>query len=413
MKQVIPQLGDTVLAVKDLAKEYRLYATPGHRVRALLTGRSEHESHWALRQLTFDLRRGQCLGVVGNNGAGKSSLLKLLAGTLHPTLGSVKVDGRVTAILELGAGFHPDFTGRENIHFGGSLIGIKSADMKSLAAKIIEFSELGDSIDRPVKTYSSGMVVRLAFALVTAIEPDVLIVDEALAVGDQHFQKKCVERIDAFRRNGCTILFCSHSLYHVRQLCDVALWLEKGCMRAFGDTESVLAAYEADARLKNAPAIERRSSTDSAAPPGDADQDAQASSTHQRGEILSVHVDDLDSGFPPLLKSPHLAVTLKVRVQGGERPCVGLMLEQAGGVGIASVSSLADGAELNSLGDGIWQSTVTFTDLPLHTGEYVLTAYLGDSQGVVEYDVWPKCVSFRCLYPSVTPGLVRLVHHWS
>ena len=181
---------DLVLSVRNVSKEYKLYASPRSRLKALITGRATHRSHWALRDVSFDLRRGECIGVIGDNGAGKSSLLKLLAGTLHPSRGTIDRVGRVTAILELGAGFHPDFSGRDNLYFGGSLIGISHEEMARLEPEIIAFSELGEALDRPVKTYSSGMTVRLAFALVTAVQPDVLIIDEALAVGDQNFQKK-------------------------------------------------------------------------------------------------------------------------------------------------------------------------------------------------------------------------------
>mgnify|MGYP002662738252 CR=1 FL=1 len=184
----------------------------------------------------------EVLALLGDNGAGKSSLLKLLAGTLQPSTGTVRRSGRVTAILELGAGFHPDFSGRDNLYFGGSLIGISREEMARLEPEIIEFCELGEALDRPVKTYSSGMTVRLAFALVTAVQPDVLIIDEALAVGDQHFQKKCVERITAFRNNGCTILFCSHSPYHNRHLCDRSLWCQAGQVARRGGTAGVLPA---------------------------------------------------------------------------------------------------------------------------------------------------------------------------
>ena len=175
-----------------VGKEYRLYDSPRARLRALLTGRALHRSHWALRDVSLELRRGQCLGVVGSHGACKSTLLKLITGTLQPSCGQLARSGRVTAILELGAGFHPDFTGRQNLYFGGSLIGIGHDEMAALEPQVLAFAEIGEAIDRPVKTYSSGMTVRLAFALVTAVEPDLLIIDEALAVGDQHFQKKCV-----------------------------------------------------------------------------------------------------------------------------------------------------------------------------------------------------------------------------
>ncbi len=237
------------LRLVGVGKEYRLYDSPRARLKALLTGRALHRSHWALQDVSLELARGQCLGVVGHNGAGKSTLLKLICGTLQPSQGRVERSGRVTAILELGAGFHPDFTGRQNLYFGGSLIGISHPQMAELEASVLAFAEIGEAIDRPVKTYSSGMVVRLAFALVTALEPDLLIIDEALAVGDQHFQKKCIERIQSFRDHGCTILFCSHSPYHVRHLCDVALWLDHGRMMEFGSTEAVLGAYEKHSRL--------------------------------------------------------------------------------------------------------------------------------------------------------------------
>ena len=399
-----------VLRASDLGKEYRLYDSPRQRLAALLTGRASYRSQWALQRVSFELRRGQCMGVVGDNGAGKSTLLKLIAGTLRPSTGSLAKLGRITAILELGAGFHPEFSGRDNLFFGGSLIGIGQAQMQQLQDSIIEFSELGDAIDRPVKTYSSGMAVRLAFALVTAVEPDVLIVDEALAVGDQHFQKKCVERIEAFRGNGCTILFCSHSLYHVRQLCDVALWLHQGQQRSCGPTERVLAAYESHVREQN---------LKDEAPPGSAGA-AASSSRHaavlepqRRGAILSVDVPNLGTGEPPLLAGPDLKVTVVARLVDGERPSIGVMLEQKHGVGITVAATHADGASAVLGSDGLWRATVTFPALPLHSGEYVLSAYLADSQGLVIYDEWLHCTFFAWENPSLVPGLLQLPHHWT
>ena len=400
-----------VLNATDLGKEYRLYDSPRQRLAALLTGRASHRSQWALRGVSFELRRGQCLGVIGDNGAGKSTLLKLIAGTMKPSTGSLQQIGRVTAILELGAGFHPEFSGRDNLFFGGSLIGIGQAEMQSLQASIIQFSELGEAIDRPVKTYSSGMVVRLAFALVTAVEPDVLIVDEALAVGDQHFQKKCVERIEAFRANGCTILFCSHSLYHVRQLCDVALWLDGGSQKACGSTDRVLAAYERHVREQN-----RETQTGAAAAddkPAKAPAPTPVLGAERRGAIVSVDVANLDAGEPPLLRGPDLRVTVVAKLAEGEEPNVGVMLEQAQGVGITVAATHEDGAKAVLGPDGLWRATVTFTNLSLHSGQYVLSAYLADSQGLVVYDEWLHCTCFEWEYPSLVPGLVKLPRHWS
>ena len=413
------EAGDAVLTAQDLGKRYRLFSNPRDRLRSLLGFGDRSKPHWALKDVSFKLVRGQCLGVIGDNGAGKSTLLKLLAGTLQPSHGELRRVGRVTAILELGAGFHPDFTGRDNLIFGGSFIGLNQADMLALSDEIIAFSELGDAIDRPVKTYSSGMVVRLAFALVTAVQPEVLIIDEALAVGDQGFQKKCVQRIEEFRRNGCTILFCSHSLYHVRHLCNVALWLDSGRVKAFGDTENVLGSYETHVRVR-----ERLLSGHAAAASG-VRQLTSDGPNHQvppamlalppgaSAAIVSVQVADLGSCTPALLESKDLRVTVTARMSTDEQPNMAVMLEQSHGVGITSVATHAEGFAPVSLGDGLWQATLTFPDLPLHTGEYVVSAYLFDSQGLVVYEEWYHYLHFSFVHPSLTPGLVRLPHFWS
>lgn len=413
-----------VLRLDGAGKEYRLYASPRDRLKALLTGRRYHRSHWALQDVSFALHRGQCLGVIGDNGAGKSSLLKLLAGTMQPTTGSVSRVGRVTAILELGAGFHPDFTGRDNLYFAGSLIGIAQSEMQRLEAGIVEFAELGEAIHRPVKTYSSGMAVRLAFALVTAVQPDVLIIDEALAVGDQHFQKKCIERITAFRKAGCTILFCSHSPYHIRHLCDVALWLDGGRVREFGPTEPVLGAYEMHTRLRNAhdglnedlslpaQAMVAAGTGEGETSPPSAAPLPPAAKPEGAARIVSLTLADLAPGEPGLLESRDLVATIVVRGSGDERPNVGFMLEQSRGSGITSLATHEEGAVPVSLGDGLWRSVLTFPELPLHSGEYVVSAFLFDESGLIVYDEWLRTLHFRFVSPTLMPGLVRLPHRW-
>ena len=413
--------GDTVLSVQGVGKEYKLYSSPRARLKALLTGRAAHRSHWALRGVSFDLRRGQCIGVIGDNGAGKSSLLKLLAGTLQPSMGSIERVGRVTAILELGAGFHPDFSGRDNLYFGGSLIGIDHAEMVRLESSIIEFCELGEALDRPVKTYSSGMAVRLAFALVTAVQPDVLILDEALAVGDQHFQKKCIERIMAFRSNGCTILFCSHSPYHIRHLCDVALWLDGGQVAQFGATEPVLAAYDQHTRKRQSEeqalaCSGTRIVTGREIIPVSPEPDAPLSAIDAGSAcILSVDVKELgepQGDRPGVLHSSDLVVTITVRGRGNERPNIGFMIEQSKGVGITSLATHEDGAVPVQLEDGSWRSVLSFPELPLHTGDYVISAYLFDETGMAVYDEWFQFLHFSFIFPKPLPGLVRLPHRW-
>lgn len=408
-------MSNTVLKVNALGKRYRLYASPHQRLMTLLGWADRSQSHWALKDVSFELQRGQCLGVIGDNGAGKSTLLKLLAGTLQPSHGELHRLGRVTAILELGAGFHPDFTGRDNLLFGGSFIGLGREEMLRLSDEIITFSELGDAIDRPVKTYSSGMVVRLAFALVTAVQPELLIIDEALAVGDQHFQKKCVQRIEAFRQNGCTVLFCSHSLYHVRQLCDRVLWLNQGQVQGLGDTESVLAAYETHVRLQDSPSGEPDL-------PATATTPLQVSLTgDRRAGLLDASIDGL-SGTPHTnpgtnLTTPDLVIRVRAISHSDETPSIGVMLEQFQGIGITSVATHAEGAQLTAVevkdGFTTWQVTLTFPELPLHSGQYSLSFYLFDRQGLVVYDEWKDFIQFHWISPSLTPGLVRLPHKWS
>lgn len=420
-----------VLQVQGLGKRYRLFAAPHARLLALLGWADQSRPHWALQDVSFALQRGQCLGVIGDNGAGKSTLLKLLAGTLQPSHGRLQRLGRVTAILELGAGFHPDFSGRDNLMFGGSFIGLSRDDMFGLTDSIIEFSELGDAIDRPVKTYSSGMVVRLAFALVTAVQPELLIIDEALSVGDQHFQKKCVQRIETFRQCGCTILFCSHSLYHVRQLCDQVLWLDRGQMRGLGDTESVLAAYETHVRLQDA-LQPSTPTTPSPAQVGDAAQvgavapwtEGERRATLLQARIVSETRQECLPGSqasgrvaPLQLLGADLVLEVQAMSLNDETPSIGVMLEQFKGVGITSVATHADGAVLTALAcqDGwtTWRVQLTFSDLPLHSGQYALSFYLFDGQGLVVYDEWKDHIHFDWVSPSLTPGLVRLPHQWA
>ncbi|MSR62490.1 MAG: ATP-binding cassette domain-containing protein [Planctomycetes bacterium] len=235
------------LEAEKLGKAYRVYAKPLRRVGEWLSfGRYKgHHEFWALRGVDLALKPGSSLGLCGANGAGKSTLLKVLAGTTAPTEGRYRVRGRVASLLELGAGFHMDFTGRQNIILNGVMMGFTRRELLAKTPEIIDFAELGSYIDEPVRTYSSGMGLRLGFAIAASVDPEVLIIDEVFAVGDMYFQKKCVDRIYTFKQRNKTIVFCSHSLYDVRQFCDQALWLERGEPRAIGDSVFVTNEYAA------------------------------------------------------------------------------------------------------------------------------------------------------------------------
>ena len=230
--------------VQNISKVYKMYQRPQDRLLELILKAPRHENYHALRDISFAIPQGKSLGIIGENGAGKSTLLKLLVGTLQPTSGEIEINGQIAALLELGAGFHPDFTGRENIHLNASLLGVPNEDILGLENEIIDFSEIDQFIDRPVKTYSSGMYVRLAFSIATMVRPDILVVDEALSVGDMAFQKKCAMRMNQFRTEAKTMILCSHSMFHIQELCDLTLWIDKGQIKEFGESQKVVGLYE-------------------------------------------------------------------------------------------------------------------------------------------------------------------------
>ncbi|HMQ23367.1 MAG TPA: ABC transporter ATP-binding protein, partial [Planctomycetota bacterium] len=231
--------------VRGLTKAYPLYQRPVHRLLELvLPGkRKMHDEFWALRGIDFEVQRGECVGIVGKNGSGKSTLLQILAGTLAPTAGSVHVHGKVAALLELGAGFDPEFTGRENVFNYGMTLGMARREVEERFDRIVAFSEIEDFIDQPVKTYSSGMFMRLAFSVAIHVEPEILIVDEALSVGDFKFQQKCLDRFHELKAEGRTILVVSHSIGVIQNYCDRALWLRRGEAVAYDVAERVARYY--------------------------------------------------------------------------------------------------------------------------------------------------------------------------
>ncbi|MFH0994564.1 MAG: ABC transporter ATP-binding protein [Pseudomonadota bacterium] len=240
------------IEAENLSKHYRVYLKPFDRLKESILRRPCHHLVTSLTDVSFQVGFGETLGIIGENGAGKSTLLKLLAGTTQPSSGRLARNGRIAALLELGAGFNPEFSGRTNIHLNAALLGLTEKEIRNREDSIIAFSELEGDIDRPVKTYSSGMHVRLAFSIATSVDPDVLIVDEALAVGDQRFSQKCIERMAGFRKAGKTIILCSHSLYLVGELCSRTLWLENGRQKELGPSSEVAGAYLAYLENKQA-----------------------------------------------------------------------------------------------------------------------------------------------------------------
>lgn len=237
-------VAETVIEVKGVGKSYHMYERPSHRLWQTLAGKrkSFYKDFWALRDVSFSIRRGQTVGIVGRNGSGKSTLLQMIAGTLNPTEGNITVKGRVAALLELGSGFNPEFTGRENVYLNATILGLTRAQIDHRLESILAFADIGEFIDQPVRSYSSGMSVRLAFAVIAHVDADILIIDEALAVGDAFFSQKCMRFLREFQKTG-TLLFVSHDAAAVTNLCENAVWLQNGRMRLSGTSQEVVEAY--------------------------------------------------------------------------------------------------------------------------------------------------------------------------
>jgi lipopolysaccharide transport system ATP-binding protein len=235
----------SIIRGEKVSKCFRIYRHPSDRLKELLTfgKRSFHEPFWAVKDVNLQVERGCCLGIIGENGSGKSTLLRMIAGVLRPTEGRIDVGGRVSALLELGAGFNPHFTGRENIYLNASILGFSDTQTRERIPSIEKFAEIGEFVDRPVRTYSSGMFVRLAFAVAIHMDPDILIIDEALSVGDIFFQQRCMRKIHQLKRQGVTIIFVSHGLEAVRSLADQTIWMEHGRVHLEGKTDEVVSKY--------------------------------------------------------------------------------------------------------------------------------------------------------------------------
>lgn len=237
---------DTVIKIEHLSKIYHLYDKPIHRMKEALSlsRKCYHKEHIALDDITICINRGESIGFIGKNGAGKSTLLKVITGVLNPTRGKIRVKGKIAALLELGAGFNMEYTGRENIALNGTMMGFSEAEMKERESHIIDFADIGDFIDQPVKTYSSGMFARLAFAVAINVQPDILIVDEALSVGDTRFQIKCIDKMKELKEKGTTILFVSHATEQIKRFCNRVIWMEHGVIKMDGEASEIVDLYE-------------------------------------------------------------------------------------------------------------------------------------------------------------------------
>lgn len=398
---------------ENIEKTYMVYARPQDRLWEWVTRQQRHRVHVALAGIDFEVQSGETFGLIGENGAGKSTLLKIAAGTIRPTQGRVGLQGRVTALLELGAGFHPEESGHDNIRFMAALHGLEGTAMEDFVVRAIAFSELtAETLERPVKTYSSGMFMRLAFAAATAIEPDVLIVDEALSVGDMHFQKKSLNRILGMRERGATILFCSHNLYQVRSLCQRAAWIHGGRIQAIGATEDVVTAYEAHERRRYAHL--RAADTDAGAQQAASDRPVTSSADVPLAKIVRLMIETADGINPAQVDSfQDLAVEIELESYGNApfHVLFAIVRPDKDNVFGTSTQFRAQGEPLK--GTGTHRIRMRFPRLSLLSGEYLWSVYVLDDTGIQVIDMAELIQPFTVLNQKRQEfGVAWLEHEW-
>ena len=399
---------EVVISVKNMGKSYHIYNQPRDRLKQFLfRGKRQYfREFWALKDVNLDIKQGEVLGVIGRNGAGKSTLLQLLCGTLAPTHGEVVVKGRVAALLELGAGFNPEFTGRENVFMSAAILGLSKQEVESKFNEIVDFSGIRGFIDQPVSTYSSGMYVRLAFSVAINVNPDILVIDEALSVGDGAFARKSFDRIMDLKRQGKTIIFCSHSLYHIEAICNRAIWLKDGHINMFADPGFVTTCYENF--LSEKESIPNTSHFDSL--PFTSEETA-----------INARITDVQFYCDGVADNPLNAQSLKSTISikvcfsstlGTPPPSVAISIVSTNGTVVASSGSHNDNVILKRSADGTGFAQLTLPKISLLKGGYFFNIFLLCENGLHLYDSAEGVTELKVCQDGLERGVVALPHHW-
>lgn len=388
---------EVLVRLQGVGKDYPKIATGGDRLRtlvSLMTRAGQYPHFRALDGIDLEVLRGESVALIGENGAGKSTLLKIIAGVARPTRGTVSVKGRVSALLELGSGFHPDYTGRENIYLSSAVMGLSHRETRAKVDSIVDFADIGAHIDEPIKHYSSGMVVRLGFAVATALDPDLLITDEVLAVGDESFSKKCIHWLERYLDQRGTLLLCSHSMFHVQTLCSKALWIHHGRARAFGEsfdiTREYLTYHEEKRRAQPRAAALAQGNMPRIVEIWTERGDGTAAATFAQGDELVVQ----GVAFEPDDRSPVLLFGI-VRADG--TPVYGSTSDERG-------------FRPQPLGERRFSYAVRFPSLALLPGKYVVRMHALDPEGLRLFDT----VETEIVVTGKTRdfGMVKLAHEW-
>ena len=418
---------ETVIQVEHVSKHFRVFFDRGGTLkeRLLFRERSRHEDRTVLNDISFSVKRGEAIGLIGQNGCGKSTTLKLLSRILYPDQGSITMKGRVSALIELGAGFHPDLSGRENIYNNAAIFGLTKKEIDARLQTIIDFSELGVYIDNPVRTYSSGMYMRLAFSVAINVDADILLIDEILAVGDASFQAKCFNKLQEIKASGTTIVIVSHSLGQIEQICERSYWIDNGVIRMEGrprdvhphyleymsnkssEANSRSAAQKTDEKNDDAEATQTNSETS-------AKEDTRSQNRWGSGEARMKSVTVLDSkGAERLSFSPEEQIKIHIEYHAKEKlpsAVIGLAIYKSDPTYYYGTNSLLDYSHTITLQE---EGTIDLylDSLPVANGSYTIDLALHRPDGF-EYDFWKDICSISIVDPKNTPGLIHLPHRW-
>jgi len=389
---------DVAISVKNLTKTYRIFGHPGDRIKQFfsLGLRQYHREFTALKDVSLEIRKGETVGIIGRNGAGKSTLLQAICGIIKPTSGMVQVKGRISALLELGAGFNPEFTGRENIYFQGAIMGLSRKQMNERLADIMDFAGIAEFIDQPVRTFSSGMFVRLAFSVAVHIEPDILIVDEALGVGDAEFQERSISRMKAMQRDGATIIFVSHSIPSIRNFCRRAVWLEQGEMLQSGGAGDVCLAYQEaiDTRLGNETRYQLSRT--------------QSGKVHPSGVERTISIIDTKIDKTRVPVGTSLTFHINLHFSNAYSPDtefgLGLIIRDDGGKLVAVFNTVRDDLALTG---SIQHVRLTVPSSGFIPGRYWVSVNVCDQNALFPYDEVDRCLYFEVPNELSRQGIPR------
>lgn len=399
------QNSENAIEIEGLSKCYHIYSNPSDRLKQMLSfGRKQfHKEFWAVRDVNFKVKKGETVGILGFNGAGKSTLLQMICGTLNPTHGKVKINGNISALLELGAGFNPEFTGRENVFLSCALYGMTNSEISDRYHEITEFAAIGDFIDQPVKTYSSGMFARLAFSAAVHVNPAVLIVDEALSVGDMAFQEKSINRMKELRDAGTSILFVTHSISVVRNFCNKAIWIENGKIRAQGERLDICDEYQN--------AVEKLLRREIKLASNVIADEKKLISENQTIMIVSAFADQ---EYYEMGADIFIEVLLSFSCDKVEYG-VGFIIYDSKGNIVSIINTLRDGQVYNEKKE---KHKLRIIDHHLAPGEYTITISISDEQAMFSYDKKEHCIRFKVVTVrnkaglALVEGIVRCEHEW-